>query len=67
ADIQAEDGIHTEIRYDLTHTVVHNSKCAELPSTGGKGKVMLITFGALVAMGFAVLLITQKKMSVYED
>lgn len=67
ADIQAEDGIHEEIRYDLTHTVVHNSKGAELPSTGGKGKIMLITFGTLVAMGFAVLLITQKKMTVYED
>ena len=67
ADIQNTDGIHTEITYDLTHTVVHNSKGSELPSTGGKGKIMLITFGALVAMGFAVLLITQKKMSIYED
>ena len=67
ADIQTTDGIHMENTYDVTHTVVHNSKGAELPSTGGKGKIMLITFGALVAMGFAVLLITQKKMSIYED
>ena len=37
------------------------------PKCGGKGKIILITFGALVAMGFAVLLITQKKMSIYQD
>ena len=67
ADIQTTDGIHLEKTYDVTHTVVHNSKGAELPSTGGQGKIMLITFGTLVAMGFAVLLITQKKMTVYED
>jgi LPXTG-motif cell wall-anchored protein len=67
ADIQTTDGIHMEKTYDVTHTVVHNSKGAELPSTGGQGKIMLITFGTLVAMGFAVLLITQKKMTVYED
>ena len=39
----------------------------ELPSTGGKGTMMLITFGSIVAMAFAVLMITQKKMSVYKD
>ena len=38
-----------------------------LPSTGGKGAIMLISIGTMVAMGFAVLLITQKKMSVYRD
>ena len=43
ADIQAEDGIHEEHRYDLTHTVVHNSKGVELPSTGGQGTIWLIT------------------------
>ena len=50
-----------------THTVVHNSKGAVLPSTGGKGAIMLISIGTMVAIGFAVLLITQKKMSVYKD
>ena len=35
--------------------------------SGGKGTIMLITFGTLVAMGFAILLITQKKMSIYKD
>ena len=66
ADIQQTDGIHTEKIYDLTSTIVNNSKGVELPSTGGKGTIMLITFGTLVAMGFAILLITQKKMSIYK-
>ena len=67
ADIQQTDGIHTEIRYDLTHTVVHNSQGVVLPSTGGEGTMMLITIGAVLAIGFAVFLITHKKMSVYTD
>lgn len=67
ADIQAEDGVHTEHRYDLTHTVVHNSKGVVLPSTGGEGTFWLITIGTLLAIGFAVFLITHKKMSVYTD
>ena len=67
ANIQEEDGIHTEKRYDLTHTVVHNSKGVVLPSTGGEGTVTLITIGTLLAIGFAVFLITHKKMSVYAD
>ena len=67
ADIQAEDGVHEEIRYDLTHTVVHNSKGVELPSTGGMGTFWLITIGIILAIGFAVFLITHKKMSIYTD
>ena len=67
ADIQEEDGIHTENRYDLTHTVVHNSKGVVLPSTGGMGTFWLITIGTILAIGFAVFLITHKKMSVYTD
>ena len=67
ADIQEEAGVHTEKRYDLTHTVVHNSKGVVLPSTGGEGTVTLITIGTLLAIGFAVFLITHKKMSVYVD
>ncbi len=67
ADIQTEDGIHKEIRYDLTSTVVHNSKGVVLPSTGGMGTFWMITIGTLLVMGFAVLLITHKKMSVYND
>ena len=67
ADIQATDGVHTENTYNITSTVVHNSKGVELPSTGGAGTMMLITIGTIVAMAFAVLLITHKKMSVYQD
>ena len=67
ADIQSEDGIHAPYTYELTHTVVHNSKGAVLPSTGGEGAFMLISIGSLIAMAFAVLLITQKKMSIYRD
>ena len=67
ADIQQTDGVHTEKVYDLTHTVVHNSKGVELPSTGGEGTFWLITIGSLLAIGFAVFLITNKKMSIYND
>ena len=67
ADILEENGTHSEIRYDITSTVVHNSKGVVLPSTGGAGTVWLITIGALLAIGFAVFLITHKKMSVYTD
>ena len=67
ADLQAEDGTYKEHRLDLTHTVVHNSKGVELPSTGGEGTMMLITIGTMIAMAFAGLLITHKKMSVYHD
>ena len=67
ADIQQTDGIHSELRYDLTHTIVHNSKGVELPSTGGEGTMWLITIGTVMAIGFAVFMITNKKMSVYTD
>lgn len=67
ANIQQTDGVHHEINYDLTHTVVHNSKGVVLPSTGGMGTFWLITIGTLLTIGFAVFLITHKKMSVYTD
>ena len=67
ADIQTEDGVHTEHRLDLTHTVVHNSKGVVLPSTGGEGTFWLITIGTMLAICFAVFLITHKKMTAYVD
>ena len=67
ANIQQTDGVHHEINYDLTHTVVHNSKGVVLPSTGGMGTFWLITIGTILAICFAVFLITHKKMSVYTD
>ena len=56
-----------EYPYFLTDRTVENSKGAALPSTGGEGRVMLISIGSMIAMAFAVLLITQKKMSIYKD
>ena len=44
-----------------------NNQGLELPSTGGKGTMMLITFGTMIAVAFAILMITQKKMSIYND
>ena len=67
ADIQTSDGVHTEHAYDVTYKVVQNSQGQVLPSTGGKGAMWLITIGSLLAIGFAVFLITHKKMSVYND
>ena len=46
---------------------IENNTGVELPSTGGKGTMMLIAIGSMVAMAFAVLLITHKKMSIYHD
>ena len=67
ADLQHTDGVHTEKVYNLTDTVVHNSKGVELPSTGATGTIWLIAIGTLIAIGFAIFLITHKKMSVYTD
>lgn len=67
ADIQAPDGTYLDHNYYVTQTEVENSKGIELPSTGGEGTMMLITIGTIIAMAFAVLLITHKKMSVYHD
>ena len=53
--------------YVVYSTPIQNNSGIELPSTGGEGTIMLITFGSLIAMAFAVLMITQKKMSVYHD
>lgn len=67
ADIQTTDGVYKENPYHLTTTTVGNSKGIELPSTGGQGTVWFITIGSMLAIAFAVFLITHKKMSVYED
>lgn len=62
----AEEG-NSKYTYSVSSTIVENSKGVELPSTGGKGTMMLISFGSVLALAFAVLLITHKKMSVYQD
>ena len=55
--------------YTVSHLAqeIQNFQGVELPSTGGKGTLMLITFGTMVALAFGVLMITQKKMSIYND
>ena len=66
-DAQTATGEQTKHTYTVTSTIVENSKGVELPSTGGVGTFWLITVGTLLAIGFAVFLITHKKMSIYTD
>ena len=66
-DAQTATGDQIKHTYTVTSTIVENSKGIELPSTGGEGTMMLITIGTLVAICFAVFLITHKKMSIYTD
>ena len=67
--VNAETATGDQVRHNYTATraVVENSKGVELPSTGGEGTFWLITIGTLMAIGFAVFLITNKKMSIYVD
>ena len=66
-DAQTATGEQVRHTYTATSAIIKNSKGVELPSTGGEGTMMLITIGTMVAMAFAVLLITHKKMSIYHD
>lgn len=66
-DTEQDVAGYTKHTFGVTKATVGNSKGVELPSTGGKGTTMLITFGSLIAIGFAVFLITHKKMSIYTD
>ena len=67
ADIQQTDGVYAEKNFSLTTVTVQNSKGDELPSTGAEGTFWMITIGTFLAIGFAIFLITHKKMSVYTD
>lgn len=60
-DLEAEinDGTLTKDIVNKTGTV--------LPETGAKGTMMLLSISFAVVLGAAVLMITRKKMSVYED
>ena len=66
-DAQTATGDQVRHTYTATSTIVENSKGVVLPSTGGEGTFWLITIGTVLAIGFAVFLITNKKMSVYVD
>ena len=56
-----------EITYAVYSFTIINNSGMELPSTGGEGTFWLITIGTLLTIGFAVFLITHKKMSIYVD
>ena len=66
-DAQTATGDQVRHTYTATSTIVENSKGVVLPSTGGEGTFWLITIGTVLAIGFAVFLITHKKMSIYVD
>jgi LPXTG-motif cell wall-anchored protein len=66
-DIQAPTSVYLEKEFIVEVADVYNSQGVELPSTGGEGTFWMITIGTLLAIGFAVFLITHKKMSVYTD
>jgi LPXTG-motif cell wall-anchored protein len=69
--VEVEVGGPNVTTYDSGYQVygipVVNNQGHELPSTGAEGTMMLITLGTLITIGFAVLLITQKKMTTYHD
>ena len=66
-DAQTAVGEQERITYTATSTIVKNSKGIELPSTGGEGTFWLITIGTMIAIIFAVFLVTHKKMTAYTD
>ncbi|MBR2503257.1 MAG: LPXTG cell wall anchor domain-containing protein, partial [Oscillospiraceae bacterium] len=50
-----------------TGVQVINQKGAVLPTTGGMGTMLFVTFGAIAVIGAGVLLVTKKRMSMIED
>ncbi len=46
---------------------IANSKGALLPATGGLGTTMFITFGAIVALGTGVILVTRRRVSMMNN
>lgn len=50
----------------ITSSVV-NRTGVELPETGAKGTLMLITISTMFVMVATVFMVTRKKMSIYED
>ena len=67
ADIQQPMGNFMEKEFSVVSADIYNSQGNLLPSTGGEGTFWLVTTGTLLAIGFAVFLITHKKMSIYTD
>lgn len=46
---------------------IENDKGGTLPETGAMGTMMFVLFGGLATVVTAVLIITRKKMSIYDD
>lgn len=57
-----EDGLNGELSANVV-----NKKGVELPSTGGIGTTIFYVVGSVLMLAAAVLLITRKKMSAYQD
>lgn len=53
--------------YEGTGVQVVNKTGAVLPSTGGTGTVLFITFGTIAVLGAGVLLVTKKRMAMIQD
>ena len=66
-NIQSATPIYKQHEYIVAVAEVYNTPGTVLPSTGGEGTFWMITIGTLMAIGFAVFLITHKKMSIYTD
>ena len=63
-----DDEQQSVVSYDKGSGIhIENRAGATMPETGGVGKTMFIAFGTLAAIGTGVLLITKKRMSMFED
>lgn len=59
--------IYSEVNYSLVNGTIENGKGATLPTTGAEGTIKLITIGSFITIACGILLITNKKMSIYRD
>ena len=66
-NIQAPTTVFEEKEFIVEVAEIYNSQGTLLPSTGGSGTFWMLTIGTLLVIGFAIFLITHKKMSVYTD
>ena len=50
----------TDSEFDTV--IINNASTGDMPTTGGKGTVALVAFGALAFLGTGVILVTKKRM-----